>query len=121
MKVLGRGRRKEVEVHGVPGHVAERRESMYSTDGPYTLMRWRHVGAEGVGCGRNVWGRCSKSSTSPGVGGFVYSGQPESRSEHKFGGTSVDIRFECRPNSEKDDRKVINPMLAVGMRYEGGF
>ncbi len=24
-------------------------------------------------------------------------------------------------NSEKDDRKVINPVLAVGMRHEGGF
>ncbi len=50
-----------------------------------------------------------------------FSGQSESRPVHRFGGTSVDIRLECRPNSEKDDRKVINPVLAVGMRHEGGF
>ncbi len=50
-----------------------------------------------------------------------FSGKPESRCVHKFGGTSVEIRLECRPNSEKDDRKVINSVLAVGMRHEGGF
>ncbi len=52
MKALGRGHRTEVEVDGVPGDIAERRESMSSTDGQYTLMRWRHVGAEVVGCER---------------------------------------------------------------------
>ncbi len=51
MKALGRDHRTEVEVDGVPGHIAGRRESMSATDGQYTLMHWRHVGAEGVGCG----------------------------------------------------------------------
>ncbi len=37
---------------GVPGHIAERRGSMSSSAGQYTLMRWRHVGAEVVACGR---------------------------------------------------------------------
>ncbi len=52
MKALGRDRRTEVEVDGVAGHFAERRGSMSSTEGQYTQMRWRHVGAEVVGCGR---------------------------------------------------------------------
>ncbi len=52
MKALCRDRRTEVEVDGVPGHIAERCEGMSLTDGQYTLMHWRHVGAEDVGCGR---------------------------------------------------------------------
>ncbi len=52
MKALGRDRRTEVEVDGVPGHIAERRWSMSSTEGHYMLMRWRHVGAEVVDCGQ---------------------------------------------------------------------
>ncbi len=48
MKALGRDRRTEVEVDGVPGQIVEKRGSMSSTEGQYTLMRWRHVGTEVV-------------------------------------------------------------------------
>ncbi len=52
MKALGKGHRTGVAVDCVPGHIAERRESMSLTEGQFTLMRWRHVGAEVVGCGQ---------------------------------------------------------------------
>ncbi len=52
MKALGRERRTEVEVGGVPGHITEKPGSMSSNEGQYTLMSWRHVRVEVVGCGR---------------------------------------------------------------------
>ncbi len=52
LNALDRKLRMEVEVDGVPGHMAERRGSTSSTEGSYTLMNWRYVGAEVVGCGR---------------------------------------------------------------------
>ncbi len=52
MKALGRDRRTNVEVGGVPGHITEKPGSMSLTEGRYTLMSWRHVRFEVVGCGR---------------------------------------------------------------------
>ncbi len=50
-----------------------------------------------------------------------FSGKPESRSIDKLGQTSANVRLESRPNAEKDDWKVINSVLAVGIRHEDGF
>ncbi len=53
MKVLGRDRRKEVEVGGVPGHIKGRHESIPLTEARGRMRRWRRVEVEVAGCRRN--------------------------------------------------------------------
>ncbi len=81
MKALGTAHHREVEVGGVPGPIAEKPGSMSSIEGQYTLMSWRHVRVEVVGCERI----CEVDAASrllhhTGVGGAVFSkNSPDSR------------------------------------------
>ncbi len=112
MKALGTAHHREVEVGGVPGPITEKPGSMSSTEGRYTMMSWRHVRVEVVGCGRICEVDAASRLFHHTV--VVCSKNSASRSIDKFGCRTVNVRLECRPNAEKDDQKVINPVLTVG-------
>ncbi len=68
--------------------------------------------------------QCSESVSSPGVGGAVCSKNSSSRWRvytYVSSAAHVNVRLERWPNAEKYAQKVINQVLAIGMRHEGGF